>query len=313
MTRPAGGAGPGLDAEFEAAVGAALSTRFMARVLEVHEAIGSTNDRAKALARAGAPHGLAVVAHAQTAGRGQRGRGWDSPPGLGLYVSFLVRPRLAPAAARALPLLAAVALHDALRAAAGLWCEIKWPNDLLARGGAVHRRKLAGILVELSADAQRVQHAVIGVGVNLREGPRPPALARYATSVEAALVDAGSPPDVSPTRILATLANALERRLHSAERDGFAAVADAWSARAAGLGEDVEVYADGEHVRGSLAGIGPNGALELRGSDGVRSFHGGELRLPGAPARPSEAATEAPHTPRIVAPTAVPLSAEDNS
>src|SRR5690242_14678177 len=100
----------------------------IASIVEEHATIDSTNDRAKALAKMGAAHGLAVVAREQTKGRGQRGRTWVSPPAIGLYVSYLVRPRIALSIAQLLPLMSGLAVHRALR---GLPLAIKWPNDLL--------------------------------------------------------------------------------------------------------------------------------------------------------------------------------------
>lgn len=130
-------------------------------MLRVLDQTGSTNDDARGLARAGAPHGTAVAARRQTAGRGRRGHAWDSPTG-NLYLSVVLRPRVA--ASRLAGLAAACgvgALHGLHAAGCGNEAQLKWPNDLLARG-----RKLGGILVEVEGGA-----AVCGVGVNVADAP----------------------------------------------------------------------------------------------------------------------------------------------
>lgn len=138
----------------------------------------STNDEAKRLARDGAPAGTVVVAAEQTAGRGTRGRAWHSPPGLGLYLSIVLRPPIPDLAG--LPLRAAWAVRDAVRAATGVAAEVEPPNDLVLGG-----RKLGGILCESAFEGGRLEFAVVGIGLNLDHGPGdfPPALAETAVSL----------------------------------------------------------------------------------------------------------------------------------
>lgn len=252
-----------------------LDTRALARHIEHHATIGSTNDRAKQLAADGAPHGTVVVADAQTAGRGQRGHKWHSPAGSGLYVSFIVRPQLPARRAPALTLLAAVALREALDQSCGAATGIKWPNDLLAVDS---RKKLAGILVELASEGDRIAHAVIGAGINLHDVPRPTAIADYATSVESLT---GQRPETAP--LLGSFANALESRLLTFETEGPAGILKAWSASAIGLDEVVEVTSGDSRITGRLTGVAIDGALELMTAEGPCTLHTGALHLPGAP------------------------------
>jgi BirA family biotin operon repressor/biotin-[acetyl-CoA-carboxylase] ligase len=251
-----------------------LRTRALGRIVEVHATISSTNDRARAIAKEGSAPGIAVVAHTQTLGRGQRGRTWHSPPNAGLYVSFLVRPSIAPRRAPSLTLLAGVALRDAVQSAAGIDAQIKWPNDLLARGGERAGRKLAGILVEVSADPLRIDHAVIGVGINVRRAPWPPEIAPLAASLEEV---AGDPVDVG--RLFSELAGELERRLDEVEGAGFQHVARAWTENAAGLNRHVKVAVDASTVEGTLRGIAEDGALLVETPAGLRSIYRGDLTL----------------------------------
>lgn len=255
-----------------------LETRTIGRMIELHQSIGSTNDRARELARRGAAHGLAVLAESQSKGRGQRGRAWESPPGRGLYVSFLVRPSLPTRSAPALTLLAGLALFRATQRLWSLEAGLKWPNDLLAREG---RKKIAGVLVELSAGQHHIDHVVIGVGVNLKEGAWPPALEDYATSVEEV---AGR--EANRDQLFAALARELEGLLDEAETDGVASIIQRVEGELLGRGEVVELDVDGAVTRGVLAGLGDDGSLLLSAEGIEYAHHRGDLRLPGAPTKP---------------------------
>lgn len=118
--------------------------------------IGSTNDRARELAQAGAPSGTLVTADEQTAGRGRRERRWSAPAGAALLASFILRPLEAHHSL--LPLAVPVALCEAAESLAPVECKVKWPNDVWLDG-----RKLAGVLIE----ARFPDWAVIGIGLNL--------------------------------------------------------------------------------------------------------------------------------------------------
>jgi BirA family biotin operon repressor/biotin-[acetyl-CoA-carboxylase] ligase len=126
----------------------------------------------------GAPEGAVFLAEEQTAGRGRGGHTWHSERGTGIYCSFLLRPPMSPADALWLSLIAGVAVQDAVRETTGLQADIRWPNDLL-----LNDKKFAGILTEMSSEATRVQHAVIGVGINVNHRDLPPDLASPATSL----------------------------------------------------------------------------------------------------------------------------------
>lgn len=147
-----------------------------------YDTVDSTNTVCKNLAAQGAPSGTAVIARRQTAGRGRMGRSFESPEGLGLYLSVLWRPEGTPEDLLPLTPMAAVSTAMAIRRVTGAPVRIKWPNDLVLEG-----RKLAGILTEASLSGRGVDHVVIGIGVNLRQRPDDfsPEVARIATSLEA--------------------------------------------------------------------------------------------------------------------------------
>src|SRR6185503_3177186 len=126
------------------------------------ESISSTNDMARDLALSGAAEGLCVIAREQTSGRGRQGRSWSSPPGEGLYMSLVLRPEVEASQSALITLAAAIAVAESLRLDFDVHGDIKWPNDVLVNG-----RKICGILVEAAIERNRLQYAVMGIGVNV--------------------------------------------------------------------------------------------------------------------------------------------------
>jgi BirA family biotin operon repressor/biotin-[acetyl-CoA-carboxylase] ligase len=233
----------------------------------------STNDVAAKLAEAGRGEGTVVVADAQTAGRGRRGRTWFSPPLSGLYVSVLLDPARAAgetnneASTRAkalLTLTAGVALAEAIQTATGLGPDIKWPNDLL-----IGSRKAAGIL----AEAVTADIVVLGYGINVGRMSYPPELADRATSLETELgrqIDRAS-------LFVETLA-ALARRYDDLVAGGFDAILDAWRGRAPGSrGRRVRWDTPAGAQSGVTAGIDDRGALLVTVGDRVERLVAGEV------------------------------------
>jgi BirA family transcriptional regulator, biotin operon repressor / biotin---[acetyl-CoA-carboxylase] ligase len=208
----------------------------------------STNERAKELALAGAPHGTLVTADEQTAGRGRQGRRWTAPPRSALLMSLVTR-RLAPT----LPLAGAVAVCDALPAD----CRIKWPNDVW-----LERRKLAGILVEgRPADGW----AVLGIGLNVTTDVFPDELAESATSLRIEGIE------LDRETVLTAVLAALDEWLDAPDE----AVLSAWSELDALRGERVR-WAEGQGV---AAGIDASGALLVDTDEGRIALDAGEVHL----------------------------------
>jgi BirA family biotin operon repressor/biotin-[acetyl-CoA-carboxylase] ligase len=224
--------------------------------------VTSTMDVAAKMAADGAAHGVVVVAEEQTAGRGRRGASWVSPPGAGLYLSFVARPASA-SSLSLLTLAAGVGVRDGIIAATGLPPALKWPNDLL-----VGRRKLAGILAEGHGIGTREQAVVIGVGVNLQPAAYPPDVAARATSLEGELGRA-----IDHDLLLEQIVSGLSARL--AALDGMPGdILQAWrGASPSAAGTRVEW--DGR--QGTTAGIDDTGALLVHTSTGVERIIAGEL------------------------------------
>jgi BirA family biotin operon repressor/biotin-[acetyl-CoA-carboxylase] ligase len=237
------------------------------------DAVGSTNDEAKRLARAGAAAGTIVSARRQTAGRGRRGRTWLSPPG-NLYASFVLRSCSPAARAAQLGFVAALAVGDALREVAPGCPRIayKWPNDVMIGGG-----KIAGLLLEAESGAGAVvDWLVLGIGINLVAAPagtESPAISLVAACGTA-------PP---PAAMLERLAARLDARLRQWRIDGFAPIRAAWLADAMSLGRPIRVRLDGGERHGRFRDLDPEGALLLDTEDGPRRIAAGEIFPAGGP------------------------------
>ena len=213
-----------------------------------HRRTDSTNERARELAAAGAPHGTVVTAGEQTAGRGRQGRTWVAPPGSAVLMSVVLR-RFDPM----LPLAAAVALCEALPVPA----LVKWPNDIW-----IDERKVAGILVEGRPAAG---WAVLGIGINVSVAEFPEELRDTATSLRLA----GS--SIGDEEVLDLVLDALDRWLERAAAEVLAA----WRPRDALRGSEVR-WAEGS---GRAAGIDEAGALLVDTSSGRVTLGAGEVHL----------------------------------
>lgn len=249
--------------------------RRVGRGVEAHRAISSTNDRARDLLDDAAGEGRAVVAEEQTAGRGRRGRTWQSPPGVNLTVSVALRPRLAAGIAWQL----AVAAGLAARAACARYAqvELKWPNDLVAPDGA----KLGGLLVETTLDGDRLTSAVVGIGLNVNwpRAEMPPELAAGATS----LADLAGHP-IDRVELLGALLDELDAELVALEA-GSSPV-DRYRVACTTLGSDVGVETPTGRITGRAVEVDEHGALVIDTSEGRIALASGDVvRLrPGAPA-----------------------------
>jgi len=241
------------------------------RRIEWRAELDSTQRLARELAQGGAEEGTTVIAERQTAGRGRLGREWHSPAGANLYCSVVLRPAVALAAVPSLALVAGLAVADAVRGATGLAAALKWPNDLQLRG-----RKVAGILMELDAEVERVHAVVAGIGVNVNLAAFPDALAATATSLR---LETGAA--VDRAALTGRLLAALEERYRRFLAGGFAAMRSEWEACSALTGKEVRVTAPEGEVAGRVLGVDDEGALRLAGPRGEVRVVAGEVTLRG--------------------------------
>src|SRR5262245_481937 len=220
------------------------------------ESLPSTNTELARMATEGAAEGLVILADEQTAGRGRLQRAWSSPKGAGLYFSILLRPAIPVDQWPLITFAAALAAGDALREAAGVQTDIKWPNDLLSG-----ERKICGILAE-AIDTPAGRAVILGIGINLTQNAFPPELANVATSVSEST---GRPPDRE--QILAALSDALSDWYSRLSDPGQ--IVDAWSNRSSyAIGKLVQVSNGDDVWQGTTSGVEPDGALRLRTTSG---------------------------------------------
>jgi BirA family biotin operon repressor/biotin-[acetyl-CoA-carboxylase] ligase len=246
-----------------------LATKVFGREIDYHEVVDSTNLRAKALARQGAPEGTLVLAEQQTQGRGRLGRVWASRPGLGLWFSLILRPQVGTSELAVITILTAVALARAICQATGIQVQVKWPNDLL-----YNNAKLVGILAELNGELERVNYLVLGIGLNVNHLPEdfPPELAGRATSllqIKQASVDRKA--------VLQCFLAEFEQQYALLGTERLSGVIDYARAHSATLGRQVTVNQGlGRTVTGKAVDLDQDGSLWLETADGnrVRVFSG---------------------------------------
>ncbi len=232
-------------------------------IAEVHyfEAVGSTNTIACQLALAGAREGEVVVADAQTKGKGRLDRVWQSPPGINLYTSMILRPRIEPATAPQITLMAGVAVAELFSGCCTGGVSVKWPNDVLLKG-----RKACGILTEMKASAGRVDFIILGMGLNINMNPEDfdPTLRAAATSLK---IETGKVYD--RLEMISTLFDLIEKWYRVFLRTGFPGLRETWLGYADILGKRIKVVYKDEFQTGIVTGIDDDGTIRMQGEDGA--------------------------------------------
>ncbi|MCX6031294.1 MAG: biotin--[acetyl-CoA-carboxylase] ligase [Chloroflexi bacterium] len=254
------------------AIAAALTTRRLGRPALFFPSVGSTNDVIHAHATAGAAEGLLAVADEQTAGRGRLDRRWWAPPGSSLLMSLLLRPSIPAVRAGQLTMCLGLAAAEGIEQATGQRPALKWPNDLLLAG-----RKLGGMLTELRLDGDRLEYAVLGLGVNVNvefderrttndDGEWSSVVHRWSlTNTATSLSMALNRPVARLPLLVAILARTevWYDRLLAGESPH-----EAWAARLDTLGRAVTVTLAAGALAGTATGVNAEGALLVRDEDG---------------------------------------------
>ncbi len=220
------------------------------------EEIDSTNTYAMRLAGLGAEEGEVVIAESQSGGRGRlRGRSWQSPAGVNLYCSVILRPSIDPAVAASMTLMAGVAVADVLSEYCPGRVHLKWPNDVL-----IGEKKICGILTEMKTKEGRIEYVIVGIGINLNIEKKNfgEEFRARSTSLREELSHV-----VPRSEIAAKVFKALDLWYHAFLVDGFAPVRAKWLDYTGLLGKRVEVQGTGAVERGVVLGIDEEGALVL--------------------------------------------------
>lgn len=236
------------------------------------DCVDSTNTLARSMASDGAPHGTVIVANRQTGGRGRLGRSFHSPAGTGIYMSVILRPACRPEALMHLTCAAAVAMCDVVEASAGFRPGIKWTNDLV-----YNRRKLGGILTELSLTpgTQEVASAVVGVGINVgqSEADFPGDIRDFAGSLS---MMAGM--GVSRSAVAAAMITAFSQM----DLDEKQAMLARYREDCVTVGQDISLMRGDSVFHGRALDVDDTGALVVQFSDGsIRAVNSGEVSVRG--------------------------------
>jgi BirA family transcriptional regulator, biotin operon repressor / biotin---[acetyl-CoA-carboxylase] ligase len=230
---------------------------------------GHLSARNKGAAASPAPEGSVFVAEEQTAGRGRGGHGWHSVRSAGIYCSVILRPQMAPADVLVLSLATALAVRDAVEQITGLRADLRWPNDLLLSG-----KKFCGILIEMIAEATRVRHAVVGVGMNVNQETFPTSIEALATSL---WIESGR--TWSRVELTAALLKSLDREYRrmgdAAARAEVRRRFEQYSSSARGRRVRVE---EDSGYEGVTEGLDERGFLKVRTESGLRTVLSGGVR-----------------------------------
>ena len=256
-----------------------LKTKWVGQPLLFFDSIDSTNIRAKQEAEQGAESGLLVVADKQTAGRGRRGRGWESPSGINIYYTLLLKPDFAADCAPMLTLVMALAVAKGIRQTLRRDSEeaakvgIKWPNDIVVDG-----KKVCGILTEMSMEQSYIQHIVIGVGINVRKQEFPEEIRD-----KAAAIDEQCGFRISRSQLIADIMEAFEEDyaifLQTHDLKGLRA---SYAKLLVNQDREVCVLDPKGEYRGIARGINDQGELLVERQDGnIQEVYAGEVSVRG--------------------------------
>jgi len=248
-----------------------LKSEWLGHHVSSYRHVGSTNTVAVQLAESGAPEGQIVTAEEQRKGRGRFTRNWHSPTGTGIYMSIILRPFLKPAEAPGLSIMTAVALADTLEGYCPEKVQIKWPNDVLISG-----RKVAGILTELSAERDAVNHVIIGIGINVNQELTdfPEEIRGIATSVRHALRR-----KISRVELVQSFLLHLEKHYKSFLQDRLRRALPAIRRYSSLIGREITVCSGRTQMTGLARDIDQEGRLILETSDGLVPLTAGEVTI----------------------------------
>lgn len=231
--------------------------------------VDSTNAEALRRLQGGANAPFVIVAEAQTAGRGRRGRRWMSPPAQNIVYTLALKVLGGPQRLAGLSLVAGLAVLHALRSAGVADAGLKWPNDIY-----VANKKIAGILLELTGDPADVCHVVVGIGINVNMQHIELAIEQPWTSIRLQL---GTLVDRSD--LVSLVSESLHYYLEIHERQGFGALRNEWEENNIWQGKDCTLSTGTVEQTGKVLGVDDQGALRLLVGNEVQVFSGGELSL----------------------------------
>ena len=257
----------------EAELLSCLETEWAGGRIVYFDATDSTNAQAKRLAEAHAPHGTLVVSDRQDGGKGRRGRSWASPSGVGIWMSLILRPEIAPSSASMLTLAAALAVREGIQEDTGLSPLIKWPNDLVLNG-----KKICGILTEMSTELMEIQYVITGIGINVNQREFPSEIRDTATSLS---LEAGR--SFRRSSLIAAILKAFEKDYAAFLKTGdLSLLLEEYNACLVNRGKEVCILDPSGEYRAVAEGIDESGSLLVTLPDGTRrEIISGEVSVRG--------------------------------
>ena len=237
------------------------------------DSIDSTNTKAQELAEKGYPSGTLVVADKQIAGKGRRGRNWESPSGCGIFMTLMLKPDINPNNASMLTLVSALAVAKALADITGKDAKIKWPNDIVIDG-----RKVCGILTEMSAQFDYINNIVIGIGINVNNNSFPEEISATASSLR--LLSGGK--KYRRAEIIEKIMEYFEKYYSIfLETEDLSALVNEYDAMLVNMKKQVKVLDPKEPFEGKAMGITKNGELIVDTWESRKLVSSGEVSVRG--------------------------------
>lgn len=251
----------------------------LCRKVEAFDTIDSTNTKAKQLAEMGEPEGTLIVSDEQTAGKGRRGRKWCSKKGANVFMTLLIRPKIEPKYLSGITLLAAMSVAGAIKEVCDANTMIKWPNDIV-----LEKKKICGILTEMSSEMNYVNYAVIGIGININDDEIPDEIRQNASSI---YLETGKKTNRNElaAKVIEKFDGYYKRFLETKDLSAFT---DEYNSMLISMDKEVKVlYGMAETAReeeaetGIARGIDSEGALLVETKDGIKSIVSGEVSVRG--------------------------------
>lgn len=261
------------DVMSKAEIESLMDTKWAGSNVVYYDEIDSTNNRAKEAGDNKAPHGTLFVADMQVAGKGRRGRVWQSPAGSSIYMTILLYPEISPLKAPQLTLVMAIAVAEGIKEVTGLDTKIKWPNDIVVNG-----RKICGILTEMSTEIDYINHVVIGAGINVNQDDFPEDIRKTASSLK---MELGK--QVKRSELIAAIMKSFEKDYEIfVKTEDLSGLQELYNSMLVNLDRDVKVLEPGNEYEAHALGINKTGELIVRTAEGEeKEIYAGEVSVRG--------------------------------
>lgn len=258
----------------EAEIRSRIHTKWAGAELKYFASTTSTNLLAKQAGEEGGKHGTLFVADEQTAGRGRRGRVWESPKGANIYFTILLKPQLDPNKASMLTLVMAHSVAKAVGRITDMTPGIKWPNDILLEG-----KKICGILTEMSAEKDYIHYVVCGVGINVQKQDFPEEIREKAGTIEEL-----AKKSISKAHLLQLIMEEFEKDYELfMTTENLALLQESYDAMLVNKDAEVKILDPKGEWTGIARGINEEGELLVETVDGETvAVYAGEVSVRGA-------------------------------